>query len=92
MSEVLFIDLGSTECGKVEHLPGVQHRFRQRRHLRARQATQNAGHQEGGDLVIRQLVGGISRDDEVNFLARQLLAVALLSDQFDKQHAVILSP
>ena len=74
---------------EVELVAGGHHRRGQRDRLRAREAVEVAGHQEGRHLVVGDVVAGVAEHELAQRLGRELLAVALGGDHVDGAHACV---
>jgi hypothetical protein len=81
---VLVDDLAAERGVKVDGVAGCDHRLHQRVRLRARQAPEEDRHREGGQLVVRHLLTGVTEHQLVPFLRQQRATVALALDQLGR--------
>ena len=85
----VLVDGRAGQPREVELVARGDHRGGQRDRLGAREAVEVAGHQEGGHLVVGDVVAGVGEHELAQGLGGQLLAVALGGDHVDRPHAGI---
>src|SRR6266478_4740042 len=73
--------------GMVEDFSGVQHRFSERRELRAVHAANPHGHQPRGHLVVGYFAASVAGNQKIDFFAGEFPAITFLADQVDGAHA-----
>ena len=74
----VLVDLGGWDMVQLKNLAGPK-----RSKLVDREPTDEDGHQEGGHLIVGDTIGGVLRDDPLQFIGEKSAAVSLAFDQFD---------
>src|SRR5690606_9223266 len=74
------------EVAPVEHGSRSGHGGREPSGLLEGHGIEENGHRQRGDLLRRQAAVGKAVDEQLDFLPRQFVAVALFSDYFGEEH------
>ena len=84
----VFVDFLSWQIRPVQCHSRVQHRLGKCRDLLSGHAAQKHSHQPRGHLIIGKPCFCITANNELDFLARELVSVTLLADEIDNSHAM----